>query len=403
MVESDGGGKKEEKMTRSFFKKILPPVLKASLKGLLHHMRQTFVEDCFHKNRDKKVLLSYIIDPFISSGTSSHTNFQECFGIAEAFDRLGYSVDVINYDSSHLPDYSKYSCIFGFGDPFCASFYSHIPDLIRIHYATGAHVQVQNTETLKRAIDIYKERGKWLLNSCRVVKQVWSEQTMLSDAIVVLGNNWPRNTYATYYNGDIYSLNATYNAALAQFDFDSKDFSRAKKHYLWFGSAGAIHKGLDLLLDVFSQHADKTLHVAGLRSSEEDFLTCFHKELSLQNVIMHGFVDVTSQQYSDIIAKCGFVVVPSCSEACCTSLINCMCNGLIPVFTRQCGVDLKDYALEITALTQAAVSDAIERCDSLDDASLKQRSDACRADIMGAYSYDVFKKNMDAILRKILN
>lgn len=390
-------------MLKNFLKNFLPPELRAYLRNIISHLEKTYIEDCFNTRRDRSVLISYIVAPFIVSGLNSHTNFQECLGIAKIFSELGYSVDVINYNSSYVPDYSKYSCIFGFGDPFCASFYCHVPSMIRIHYATGAHVFVQNQETLKRAIDVYKEKGMWLLKSCRIVKHTWSEQTTLSDAIIVLGNDWTRNTYAPYFKGPIYNLNTSYNAALQQSLVDAKDYELARKHYLWFGSSGAIHKGLDLLLNVFSQHTDKTLHIAGLDSSEKAFMDSFRKELSMENVVVHGFLDVSSQEYVDLICQCAFVIIPSCSEAGCTSLINSMSNGLVPAFTRQCGVDLKDYALEITDLTQDAVADAVKRCDSLDVASLKQMSEACRADIIEAYSYDEFKKNMDNILQKILH
>ncbi|WP_291301877.1 glycosyltransferase [Desulfovibrio sp. MES5] len=390
-------------MVKKIFKKVLPPTIRSYLRSFLRHLERTFIKDYFHTGRDKKVLISYIVAPFITSGLNSHTNFQECFGIAKIFDEMGYSIDIIDYNSSYVPDYSKYSCVFGFGDPFCASFYHHVPGMVRIHYATGAHVHVQNPETLKRAIDTYKKKGQWLLSSCRIVKPTWSEQTTLSNAMIVLGNDWTRNTYAPYFDGHIYNLPTSYNAALPQSILDVKDFDRVRKHYLWFGSAGAIHKGLDLVLDVFSQHTDKTLHVAGLNNSEKEFMNSFHKELSLPNIIMHGFVDVSSPQYADLINNCAFVIMPSCAEAGCTSLVNSMCNGLIPVFTRQCGVDIKNYTLEIQDLSSSAVEDAVARCDALDIATLRQMSNACRQDIRATCSFEAFQNNINTILQKILS
>lgn len=221
--------------------------------------------------------------------------------------------------------------------------------------------------------------------------------------MIVLGNDWTRNTYAPYFGGPIFTLSATYNAALSQSILGAKKFNQIRKHYLWFGSTGAIHKGLDLALDVFSQHTDKVLHIAGLSNSEKDFMDSFQKELSLPNIINHGFIDIASQQYENLICSCAFAIIPSCSEGCCTSLINCMCNGLIPIFTTQCGVDLKDYALEIKELTTDAVEDAVVRCDALDIASLSQMSNACRVDTRATCSLNNFKKNMNAILRKILS
>lgn len=368
----------------------------------MHQRRPSFIKDYYRTHRAKKVLISYIVAPFAAHGLNSHTNFQECLAIADVFHTLGYSVDVINFDSRHALDYSGYSCIFGFGDPFCASFYQNVPGLVRIHYATGAHVHVQNTETLKRARNVYRKKGKWLLDSCRIVQKIWSEQTALSDAIIVLGNEWTLNTYAPYFENTLYTLPASYNAALPESMLSTKDFDNAKKHYLWFGSSGAVHKGLDLIFEVFLHNPDKTLHIAGLSDAEKNFVAYFCQELTQPNVIVHGFLDVASQDYTNVIRQCAFSLMPSCSEGCCTSLLNTMCNGLIPVFTPQCGIDVKNYALEIACLNKDAVADAVARCDALEVVAIRKMSAACLEDVRATCSCDAFKKNIDAILRKIL-
>lgn len=65
----------------------------------------------------------------------------------------------------------------------------------------------------------------------------------------------------------------------------------------------------------------------------------------------------------------------------CTSVItNCMSNGLIPVITRQCGLDIKEYAVEITALTKGAVADALGKCDAFGVEEIRGMSRACCED-----------------------
>ncbi len=40
---------------------------------------------------------------------------------------------------------------------------------------------------------------------------------------------------------------------------------------MWFGSGGMIHKGLDLVLEVFARMQEYHLHICGPVHHEEDF------------------------------------------------------------------------------------------------------------------------------------
>jgi glycosyltransferase involved in cell wall biosynthesis len=96
-------------------------------------------------------------------------------------------------------------------------------------------------------------------------------------------------------------------------------------HFLWFGGAGLVHKGLDLLLDYFYENPSLTLHICGPIESEPLFAQAYKKELyETENIIMHGFVDIRGQVFEEIIKRCAFVVFPSCSEgqAACNPPVN---------------------------------------------------------------------------------
>ena len=55
---------------------------------------------------------------------------------------------------------------------------------------------------------------------------------------------------------------------------------RDPKKFVFFGSLGAVHKGLDLLLEVFSRMTtDCKLYVCSGYEKEEDFCKLYHKEL----------------------------------------------------------------------------------------------------------------------------
>jgi len=119
----------------------------------------------------------------------------------------------------------------------------------------------------------------------------------------------------------------------SNFVFAQKDHHTAKKHFLWLGSYGAVHKGLDLLLDVFEQSDDIVLHIAGLSEEDEKLLKPKYKK----NIINHGYLDIKTNSFLEIVEKCSYVILPSCSEACSTAITTGMLHGLIPIVMKDSG------------------------------------------------------------------
>ena len=102
-----------------------------------------------------------------------------------------------------------------------------------------------------------------------------------------------------------------------------KNHELARKNFLCLGSAGAIHKGLDLLIDVFSGRDDIILHFGGFREHEKAFLNI----PSRTNMIDYGYIDINSDSFLKIVDKCSFIILLSCSEACSTAITTGMLHG----------------------------------------------------------------------------
>lgn len=390
-----------------WLKKILPrPVKNALRNAYARHKLEVSpppipVENYFKADHSKRVLLSYVVGPFLGGELDSHSNCREALIIAECFHHMGYCVDVISYDFSWDIDYSRYNCIFGLGEPLERSFYQDVPNLIRIHYATGHHVRFQNSATLKRAQTVHESKGVWLLDSCRVVPWTWSAQTTLSSTMIVSGNKRVMESYRSHYQGPILPQIVSHYAMLPPEKLTGKNFAQAKNNFLYFSSMGAIHKGLDLLLQVFAKTPDKTLHIAAPLESEPAFTRVFAEELACPNIKLHGFLDVRSEVFCTLMRECAFAVLPSCSEAMASSLLNVMCNGLIPVLTPECGFDAMPYAVQIDAPDAASVKSAVSICSSLSTEEVKRRSLQCLAETRRRYSLDAFRAQMAANLLQI--
>ena len=89
-----------------------------------------------------------------------------------------------------------------------------------------------------------------------------------------------------------------------------KDFNNAKKHFLWFGSSGMIHKGLDLLLDIFSKREEIHLHICGPLEGNQSFNKLFTMSYLKPNIHYHGFVSINSTLFKEAAAKMRFCYFP---------------------------------------------------------------------------------------------
>lgn len=76
--------------------------LKLMVKVYAFFLRKRRLNNVLNSQSSKKVLLSYIQQPFIMRQfglvSFKHTNFNEAVAIAEIFEALNYQVDVVDYN-----------------------------------------------------------------------------------------------------------------------------------------------------------------------------------------------------------------------------------------------------------------------------------------------------------------
>lgn len=320
---------------------------------------------------EKRVLISYIKEPFLSS-SYAHTNFYEATSAAKIFDGLGYRVDVIHYEG-RIPRLDCYDVIYGFGDVFRFYFERGGGAAKTIYYGAGMHVCHQNNATLARVKDVYKKKGVWLCRSARYVEKAWSHQTILVDGIIALGNERCSETYRKHYDGPVLACPAPFFQVIDYHQVMQSRKPFANKGYLWFGSAGLIHKGLDLCLEYFQANPDVELHICGDISLEPDFVNAYRNELfAHSNIHVHGFVNIQSEAFRDILSSCAFAVFPSCSEGGAPSVLTVIGNGaLIPVVSCESSVTAS-YGVIIPDLSAKGFSEAMAKTRVMSDEQIKK-------------------------------
>jgi hypothetical protein len=351
----------------------------------------------FNTEFNKRVLISYTIMPFLSKKIY-HSNAQESRVIASIFNELEFNVDIIHYTNKSKIDYDKYDVIFGFGVPFeCSFFTEKEKDIKRIHYSTGAHVCYQNYAEIKRIEEVNKKCNS-NISPKRLVSWSWSMSIGLSDALIVIGNEWTKSTYSKYTTKPIYTINAT--ALINKSNkINLRETEKTKRSFLWFGSGGLVHKGLDLCLEYFSIKPELNLHICG--PMEDDFNKVFKKYFEKDNIHYHGFTDVNSQKYIDIVTRCNFSILPTCSEGQATALLTTMGAGLIPIATKFSGIDVEKFGLLIKELDLISIDNAIKNSLILNDKEILEKSIENHKYILAHHTIISFKKNLKLLISRV--
>lgn len=358
-------------------------------------------QNVFGTPHRKKALLSYVTLPFYAQSEMAHSNYDECRIAANAFDGLGYSVDVIEYNEDLDIDYSAYDAVYGMGANFEKAFLASGKRQKRIFYATGCNPNYSNSATILRLRDFASRHGFAPVESTRFIRESQHCQILLSDSVIVLGNDYVLKTYT-----DLDPAGEARYKRLNAFYYDvntpvlPSDFSTRRKNFLWFGSAGLIHKGLDILLEYFAGQPEYMLHICGMQDNEVRFAKHFERELRhCKNIVNHGFVPLRSEAFRSIVDTAGFVIFPSVSEGGAPAVLNAVANGgVIPLLTRATGLDIEGFGKEISGFSAESIRRVVEEVSTVSDSELSKISErACNA-VRKGYSMDTYASNLSSLI-----
>lgn len=326
-----------------------------------------------HKHSRGDVLLSYITHPFsLKSDDStfySHANQWECMQIADTWIQYGYNVDIIDWDNSTFfpkKDYSVFIDIHSNMERIAPLLGKNCKKILHI---TGAHWRFQNAAENKRLLALKERKGISLQPRRQVPPSLGIEY---ADCATILGNKFTLGTFA-------YSRKPLYPIPLSttvQFPFfENKEFDKIRKNFLWFGNSGMVHKGLDLVLDIFSELSEYHLTVCGPVKQESDFEKAYHKELcNTPNIRTLGLINVRSKQFLNIVKENVALIFPSCSEGQSGSVITCLHAGLIPIISYESGVDIDDFGIPLKKCSIDEIKDSIKTVSNFSEDELKTMS-----------------------------
>ncbi|GHW27482.1 hypothetical protein VCSRO150_2280 [Vibrio cholerae] len=357
------------------------------------------IYNLFSASHNKRVLFSYSTYHFLNKNYTSHSNYQESLFIANVFDKLGYCVDVTNNDRLFKGDLKRYDLIFGEGLPMYQAVSCGAQCKI-IYYGTGSHPFHCSVESLGRLVSFSKKNGFFAMKSTRIAPMEWGIASSLADEVICIGNKVTKDTFHRFGATNVETIDPTFIPRTDAQDLLSKrKISISRNSFVWFGSYGLLHKGLDLAVEAFRNRPHLTLHICGYTDIESDFVNALNLP---NNVIVHGFVDIMSDSFESIVTTSSFVLLPSCSEGTSTAIVTAVGNsGLIPIVSENCGFDVEDFGF-IIANSSESIGCILDEVQLMDECNLKELSVNAFQKVNKRYTKDNFENKFFQLLDKSL-
>lgn len=347
------------------------------------------------------VLLSYTINPFLlkegETFVASHVTDWECFQITKTFLDMGYCVDVIKYtDEEFIPkkDYTIFIDVLSNLERIAPRLNK---DCIKILHPAWAHWLFHNNAAYKRYLAFQQRKGV-TLKLRKILKPNLGIE--YADCVTLRGGKFSADTYS-YAQKPIYYLPHSTNA-LYSWPKD-KNYETCRNRFLWFGSGGLVHKGLDLVLDAFAEMPDYHLYICGPIQQEKDFEKAYYKELyQTHNIHTIGWVDVTGYRFIEITNKCIGIIFPSCSEGRSGGVLTCMHAGVIPIVSYESSVDVGDFGVILKDCSIDEIKISMRTVSSLPTEELKRMSRRAWEYARANHTRERFAEEYQKVIKRII-
>jgi glycosyltransferase involved in cell wall biosynthesis len=325
-----------------------------------------------------RALLSYFTGPHrilqrggVLGNVPSHD--LESVLIAQALTDHGFAVDVIHWRNHWFEPDGSYDVLIDVRHNLQRLAPKMGRDAVKIFHIDVCHILFQNVAESRRLLDLQRRRGVTLAPRRFEFPNLGIEH---ANVATVLGNGFTMGTFR-------YARKPMVSVPILPAGDPSwpqgKDFDACRCNFLWFGSGGLVRKGLDLVLEAFARMPHAQLTVCGPLDGDPDFVQAYRKELfETPNIRATGWVDVGSAAFADICKNSLALVYPSCAEGQCGGVVTTMQAGVIPVVSRESGVDVDDFGIIPGACTVDDLIEAVETLMHLPSARLEEMARAAR-------------------------
>ncbi len=351
----------------------------------------------------KRALLSYILDSFKIPEDDPrflrHINIWHSREMVRALNRMGYVVDVIDYRNTDFVPRRAYDLFIGHGGINFESIARTLQEnCVKVYFSTGCYWRFHNEQELSRFEALRIRRGV-VLEPDRLIRHSEEGALQVADGIIGIGNDATAGTYAGF--SPVIMINGT---ALRDNHYEQadKDFASGTRHFVYYAGAGNVHKGLDLLLEAFAELDQHLWICSGIDKGVAD---AYSNELHRhRNIHLVGWVQPRSAEFYKVMRTCNYAILPSCSEGQAQSIVECMNQGLIPVVSKACGLDIANYGFLIELCTVEHIRNLVGKLASQYSAiDCQRRSLDARAAALGKYAETAFPKCFREAINLLIN
>lgn len=330
-----------------------------------------FIRGVANPSGRRRALLVHLPAAFARGGMDvRHQNRFQATEIARLLGERGCSVDVIEPGGRVPAPTVPYDVVVDLHPGMTT-----IPareGAVRIAYITGSNPAFSTKAEESRIADAGM-RGRRGLVTRRRVPEFSNDDLGACSAMFFIGSEANLDTYSGLRLPPVHWIR--------NFAYPTAPVTRERPDpasFLFLASGGQVHKGLDLLLEIFARRQEWTLHVCSNFHEEPDFCRAYRRELfGMRNILPHGFHRLDSAAFAAIARACSHIVLPSCSEANAGSVISGMAAGLVPLVSRECGFEDSEVR-RLPDCSIAAIEEAIVQCARTDPAALAAAMDGAR-------------------------
>lgn len=348
------------------------------------------------------VLISYNNEGFLYKQRGevvpiSHPSFYKTMVMAQTFIDLGYDVDVIHCENQRFVPWKPYAVVVDVRFNL-QRLNAYLPDdCIKIFHCDTAQTVYQNVAEMNRLLAFQRRKGITVPANRLETPHLGIDH---AHYLTTCGNEFTINTYA-YSGKPMFRLPSITQTTWPW--FENKDFEACRHRFVWYGSRGMVHKGLDLVLEAFAQLPECHLTIVGPVLNEPEFVHAYRDELfHTPNITCVGWLDKSGDQFQNILEQSIAHVFLSCSEAGAAAVIETMAAGVIPLVTAEASVDVEDFGVLLEDASIEAITRDVRKIAGMSGDELRRMSRKAWEEAHLNHTKEQFERSYRATVETIL-
>lgn len=165
-----------------------------------------------------------------------------------------------------------------------------------------------------------------------------------ADSILLFGNSRTRDSYTAHGIPETKIRLVNYGVDVPASRPPDRSAAGSRTEILYSASEIGLRKGFDIVAALADQvglgEHGAHLHIAGT-ATYPHYIAKLDELAERQgpHVTLHGWLPASSAEYRDLLDRCDYLLFPSLEEGQAGSVLDAMARGVVPLISRNCGVD----------------------------------------------------------------